>query len=126
MARKLLLLTNDPDVIEDIETAMKFFKDWTIRIYHDIESSWAEFFQFEPDLCIVDLDSVGSYKTNLERRKVIQERSPLIVFVSSRAIFEEPKADWVSSMRVMDYIQKPVDLDKIIFSFAVIDGIHTK
>jgi hypothetical protein len=80
----LSLLTHDADVIRDIRTLIDLLKKWELEVYDNVELAWIAFLQREPELTVIDLDMMGARVGSQARRKKVLERSPLILFISSR------------------------------------------
>jgi DNA-binding NtrC family response regulator len=124
--KTLAILSQDTDAVRDIRELLNFFPEWELREYDNMESAWLDFFKREPNLTIVDLDMLTKYKSNNDRRRRINERAPFVVFISSESILPADKYEWIYTVRVLEYLQKPLDIDRLLFVLALIQGPETK
>ena len=123
MEKKVLfLLTDDKEVIEDIQALLELFPCWELRLYTNVDKAWIDSLKREPELSIIDLDYTGinpdSEGANLIRQGRI---SPLLLFISQESR-SSLYATFAVELGAIDYVQKPINLDRIVFALSIASG----
>ena len=122
MKHLLTLLTDDKSVIEDITALIKLFPTWEMRLYDNVEIAWIDYWKREPDLSIIDLDYTG-IKPDRDAANLIRSGhiSPLMLFISQEAM-SSLFAVFATELCAIDYVQKPINLDRNVFALSIAEG----
>lgn len=117
----LAVISKDRKLIDDINLLMTLFPRWETKFYDDRDKAWIEFTKEEPDLSIYDTDISGTDPTR-EGVSLVQEGkiAPLLVFVSTNSV--SLSGSFAVTLNALDYIQKPVNLDRIVFAMSIAQG----
>lgn len=118
MSHRLLVVSNDQEVIDEIKSFLELWKDWEVFVYSNPQKAWVDYVKAEPDLSIVDLDCVG---TDISTPPPTDTQLPLMVFLSSnsRSSYDAMLAvQWGA----IEFLQKPIRLEDLVLSLSIAQG----
>jgi len=109
MAKKILVVDDEPDIRESVKAVLEKngFKVVTAINGDDGLAKWKK---EKPDLILLDIMMPGTPV----REIVPQMKGARIAYLSVVRTSEAEKEDLMASKNVVDFIQKPFDIDELV------------
>lgn len=121
--RKMMIVSDDPLFIEDINIFNDILPGWEMNFFDDIEESWLELSHNKYNLVITDLDlTKKKWESKMPLSRIIEFNNSLniLVLVSKDNLVKNSK--FIEQLRVIDFLKKPIDLDNLTVIIAIAHG----